>query len=131
VCDFGPRYVKVRIERRLADISPIGVTQELVVRIDKARIVKWTRGQSFRIFFKDELLFLNPIISSETQEASIGSNITIYTDARNRLRNPSPYSAKIATLTSSDFLPGLLSKRYVDIICENPDTFEFYIDIPN
>lgn len=93
--------------------------------------VKWTRGQSFRIFFKDELLFLNPIISTETQEASIGSNITIFTDARNRLRNPSPYGAKIATLTAADFTPGLLSKRYVDIICDNPDTFDFFIDIPN
>lgn len=92
------------------------LTNNVTIRIDDTNI-DWKKGQKFQIVIDDQI------------EAA-GYTITIKTDAKNKLGNPSAYGKTIAILTDSDFVTtfGRTGRPIITIICKDDRTFDFVVD---
>lgn len=79
--------------------------------------IGWKKGQVIRISFGDKYIFEN-----------MQTALTIVTDYRNLLKNPTPYSAVCGVLSTLDF-NSFSNKPKIDIVCIDPNKFIFSLDI--
>lgn len=96
--------------------SSTTLTGNITIKINDTT-VDWRKGQVFELTIDDQI-------------AMAGYTITIKTDAKNKLGNPSSYSKTIAVLTASDFPTtyGRNGRPIIKIICKNERTFDFVVD---
>jgi hypothetical protein len=80
---------------------------------------KWYAGQTMRISFKYGL---------NLSTTSGNFNFIVYTDSADKLNTGFPYSAEAAYITYTEFI-AKGNSPIIEIICLNPDTYQFAYDI--
>lgn len=115
-CDLKPLKNYLRIN----DDSTFMPNKDMTLFI-KDDVVSWQPGQVFRIYFE------NPIKMSN----QLGDfDFYIYTDYKNKLKKSSNYSALVCKVSSQIFQNKNM-RPVIEIICSEPDVFEFFIDYLN
>lgn len=96
--------------------SSTTLTNNVTIKIDDTS-VDWRNGQVFQLVIDDQI-------------EMAGYTITIKTDAKNKLGNPTTYGKTIAVLTDTDFpiTYGRNGRPIFTIICKDNRTFDFVVD---
>jgi hypothetical protein len=92
------------------------LVENITVKINDT-VIDWRKGQRFDLVIDDQI-------------EMAGFTITIKTDAKNKLGNPTAYGKTIAILTASDFPTtfGRNGRPIITIICKDDRTLDFVVD---
>jgi hypothetical protein len=98
--------------------NPAILDRDVIIYVDDT-VTKWQKGQVYRISFANGI---------DLDNTNGKFNFIVYTDAADALNTGFAYSAEAAFITYLDF-----EKRdnvpTIEIICINPATYEFTVDI--
>lgn len=99
-------------------LTPFGVDRDVVILLNDESN-KWRKGQSMRISFTNGLNMSN---------TNGNFNLIIYTDSQDKLDTGFTYSAEVG-IVSFDRFTNNNGRPTIEIICIDPITFDFDIDI--
>ena len=106
---------------RITDGTPganFNVDRDIILLVNDTTN-KWQKGQKMRLSFSNGLNMSN---------TNGNFNLIFYTDAIDKLNTGFAYSAEIGIINFSEFV-SKNGKPVIEIICIDPDTFDFEIDI--
>jgi len=107
----------LRITDGIANV-PYDVDRDIILYVND-ETESWRKGQRMRLSFENGL---------DLSNTNGNFNFYIYTDALDVLNKGFIYSSEIAVITYTQF-EEKNNKPVIEIICLNPETFEFVIDI--
>ncbi len=98
--------------------TPYNADRDIIIYIDDSNFA-WSAGQSMRFSFTYGL---------DMSNTNGNYNFIVYTDASDKLNTGFPYSAEVAYITYTDFEKHG-NKPIIEIVCLNPTTYQFAVDI--
>jgi len=99
--------------------EPWNVDKDIVIYVNDS-VSEWKRGQKLRISFENGLLMNN---------TNGNFNFLIYSDSLDKLNSGYKYNKLIGFISSNEFSLENRNKPIIELICVDPLTFEFVVDV--